>query len=44
VQELARRVRRAAALTPAMKRHWLTVLPYLHEEDRRRLAEILDGA
>ena len=42
-KELARQIRAAKRLTPALKRSWLEVLPHLHDDDRRRLAAILRG-
>jgi hypothetical protein len=41
--ELARLVRGTHVLEPALKRHWLSVLPYLTEADRVRLRQILEA-
>ncbi|MBI3971401.1 MAG: hypothetical protein HY332_08940 [Chloroflexi bacterium] len=42
-RELSRRIRTSKLLSASLKRHWLTVLPHLKPEDRRRLAAILSG-
>jgi hypothetical protein len=41
---LARLIRRSPALDASARRHWLSVLPHLTEDDRARLREILLGA
>lgn len=43
-RELARRVRAAKVLTPALKRYWLAVLPHLTAADRAQLDAILRRA
>ena len=40
---LARQIRAAKRLSPALKRYWLALLPHLHDDDRRRLAAIIRG-
>ncbi len=39
--ELAAAIRRSRLLDPALKRHWLRVLPYLAPRERERLHGIL---
>jgi hypothetical protein len=34
----------SALLEPALKRHWLGLLPYLTPADRARLAQLLGGS
>jgi hypothetical protein len=41
---LARLIRRSPVLDASARRHWLSVLPHLTEDDRARLREILLGA
>jgi hypothetical protein len=38
---LARLIRRSPVLDASARRHWLSVLPHLTEDDRARLREIL---
>jgi hypothetical protein len=40
---VAAAIRRSALLEPALKRHWLRVLPHLAPRERDRLREILDA-
>lgn len=40
---LRRRIRVSTVLTTQQKRQWLAVLPHLSEEDRARLADILEA-
>jgi hypothetical protein len=40
--ELAQLVRGSSVLDPALKKHWLRILPYLSDADRSRLRGILE--